>query len=140
MLTTLAACGGGEVVKPSEQRTKAEAAIMRVDQILDAYMDRDMAGVIDKVSSEYKGGYGSLLGRLRKDMEAMDKVEIAYEVERVEMMKDTVGVSVRWDGKWYPKGGKGAVEGRGSSFMVFKDTEIMPLVDIGGDNPLGIIW
>jgi len=139
MTVALFGCGGEDVVKPSPQRSKAEAAMSTVAQLFDAYTSRDMDGVMNRVSKEFKGGYGTFMSRIRKDLGAVDNVEMDYQVERVEIMKDTVGVSVKWSGKWYPKDGK-AVEGRGESFLVFKDTDKMPLYEVVGDNPFGIVW
>jgi len=139
MTVALFGCGGEAAVKPSPERTKAETALTRVAHLFDTYTSRDMDGVMASVSKDYKGGYGEFMSRIRKDMGVVTKVEMNYDVERIEIMKDTVGVSVKWSGKWYPKDGK-AVEGRGESFLVFKDTDEMPLYDIVGDNPFGIVW
>jgi len=139
LTVSLFGCGGDAVVKPSPERTKADAVMAKAAQLFDAYTSRDMDGVMGRVSNDFMGGYGTFMTRIRKDMEAVTKVEMNYDVERVEIMKDTVGVSVKWSGKWYPKDGK-AVQGRGESFLVFKDTDEMPLYDIVGDNPFGIVW
>jgi len=135
----LSGCGGDAAVKPSAERTKAETAIMKVSQLFDLYIARDLSGVIERVSDGYKGGYGVFMGRMRKDMEAIEKVDLNYEVERVEIMDGTVGVVIKWKGYWHTNEGK-EVESRGASFLVFEDTEEMKLLEVVGDNPFGILW
>jgi len=139
MTISLFGCGGDAAVKPSPQRTKAEAAIAATGQLIDAYTSRDMDGVMGLVSKDFKAGYGEFMTRMRKDMEGIEKAELDYHVERVEITADSVGVAIKWSGKWTPKGGK-QVEGRGESFLVFKGDDTLKLYDVVGDNPFGIVW
>jgi hypothetical protein len=135
----LAGCGGGKVVKPSEDSVKAADALKVFNSMRASYEARDMAGVLKHLSQEFKGGYSEFQTSVRKDIETYPKVSLDATVERVELEGDMVKVVFHWFGKWSNKNGQ-EHEGRGNSVFVFSAAgSAMSLDNIIGDSPFGVV-
>jgi len=137
LIITMYGCGS-EPPKPSAENVKANAALGKLEAMRKAYIARDMQGVLDHVSPDLKGGFAELSGRVRKDMEMFEKVELRVFIDRVELSKGEVAVVFHWFGDWWDEQGK-KTEGRGNAVFRFTDDEKMLLMDVTGDSPFGIV-
>ena len=139
VIVLLAAAGCSKpAVKPSDEVAAADKALTAFEGMKKAYVSRDARGVTDPVSPDFKGGAAEFSGRIRKDMDAFDKVELDVAVERVEEAEDAVKVVFHWRGTWRDRTGLASF-GRGNCVFVFKEAGAMQLYDIVGDSPFDVV-
>ena len=131
-------CGKKEEVKPTKESLSAQAAVGAFKEMERAYVAREMKGVMQHVSKDFAGGYGEFESRVRKDLELYGKVSLETHIERVEESDDQVRVVFNWFGKWWDAKDV-PHEGRGNSVFVFKDAPDVPLANIIGDSPFGVV-
>lgn len=137
-LAALSGCGKDEVIPPSAEAVKAERAVEAVKKMEAAYEARDMKGVLDPVSPDFRGGFAAFEAGVRKDIETFSKVALEIGMDRVVESGNEVSVSLHWNGRWWDSSGR-ASEGRGNAVFVFTDTGAMRLSSVTGDNPFAVV-
>jgi len=139
MLLAFVGCGSKEVVKPSEEAAQSKRALETLGKMREAYVARDMPGVLVSVSPDLKEGYSEFQTSLRRDIEGFPKVELNIDIDRVEISDKLTKPVFHWTGKWTDKSGV-TREGRGNAIIGFKESGQAMVVDtMTGDSPFGVV-
>ncbi len=112
-------------VKPSEDSILAKDAFNSVDQIKNAYMDKNrltLQGHIESKLSE------SVIKNL-----IFETAELTFSPQLVKITESTVTVNLNWRGTWSTTKDTD-LKNRGVANLVL-DRETMQLIQIDGDNP-----
>ncbi len=134
----VSACAKKQVIKPSEESTKATRALSAFAKMETAYKARNLDGALDGISRDFKKSYADFASILRKDMDIYPKVSLDVTMDRVVETGNHVEVVFHWFGTWTDKKG-GSHMARGNCTYIFQDTgSSMALIDYIGDSPFGV--
>ncbi len=133
----VAACSKKVTYKPSEEMIKTRVATEKLMELKGFYQNKDIQGILSVISQRFKG-LEVLKGSIQKDFSYYDDMALEFTNKLVRMEKDTIRLTVYWEGRWREKVTANVFNDKGTAVFVFKDEERLLITKIEGDNPIGI--
>ncbi len=112
-------------VKPSEDSILAKSAFSSVDQIKNAYMDKNRLTLQSHIENKLSE---SVIKNL-----IFETAELTFSPRLVKIAESTVTVNLNWRGTW-STAKDSDLKNRGVANLIL-DRETMQLIQIDGDNP-----
>lgn len=137
LLLLIPACSKKVTYKPSEEMIKTRMATERLMELKEFYQNKDIQGILSVISQRFKG-LEALKGNIQKDFSYYDDMALEFTNKLVRMEKDTIMLTVYWEGRWREKATANVFNDKGTAVFVFKDGERLLITKIEGDNPIGI--
>ncbi|MEW6409877.1 MAG: hypothetical protein AB1488_07170 [Nitrospirota bacterium] len=137
LLLIVAACSKKVTYKPSEEMIKTRVATEKLMELKGFYQNKDIQGILSVISQRFKG-LEVLKGSIQKDFSYYDDMALEFTNKLVRMEKDTIMLTVYWEGRWREKVTANVFNDKGTAVFVFKDEERLLITKIEGDNPIGI--
>ena len=130
-VSIISGCAGKVIM--SDDALRIRNTVDMIDRIKELYEQRD-EGMLSLFSSEYLSGSG-IKDALSRDMSRFGSISLSIFIDRIEVDKDLVNVSVHWKGSW-ANGDKTFKDG-GSAVFIIVSGDGLKVSDIKGDSPFG---
>lgn len=133
ILSVMPGCAGNVPLSDDSMRIRNTVDI--VNQMENLYENRD-EGLLSLFTPEYLSEAGHR-DAILNDMKRSSSISMLIFIERIEIDKDIVNVTVHWNGSW-SNGGK-TIRSGGSAVLVLTSGNGLNIADIKGDSPFGKI-
>ena len=130
-LSIISGCAGKVILSDDAIRIRNTVDI--IDQLKELYEQHD-EGMLSLFSSEYLSESG-IKDALSRDMSRFGSISLSIFIDRIEVDKDLVNISVHWKGSW-ANGDKTFKDG-GSAVFIIVSGDGLKMSDIKGDSPFG---
>ncbi len=130
-LHIISGCAGNVILADDAMRIRN--TVDMISQLKGLYEAHD-EGILTLFTSEYLVETG-MKDAISLDMERFSAISLNIFIDRMEVDKDLVNVSVQWDGSW-GSDEKILREG-GSAVIIIRSDGGLKVVDIKGDSPFG---
>ena len=131
LFTIMAGCAGKEIL--SEDAVRIRKSVDFVNELKGLYEQRDER-LISMFSKEYLEG--DIKRVIMQDIARFNDISLSLFIDRIEVEKENVYISVHWNGTWKDVG-KTYREG-GSAVILTLYGEGFKVTGIKGDSPFGI--
>ena len=130
-ISIISGCAGKVIL--SDDAIKIRNTVDIINQLKDLYEKHD-EGMLSLFSTDYLSESG-MKDDISQDMKRFNVISLNIFIDRIEVDKDLVNVSVHWSGSW-ENGEKTSRDG-GSSVIIIRSGDGLKVVDIKGDSPFG---
>ena len=130
-VSIISGCAGKVIM--SDDALRIRNTVDMIDRLKELYEQRD-EGMLSLFSSEYLSESG-IKDAISRDMSRFGSISLSIFIDRIEVDKDLINVSVHWSGSW-DNGEKISRDG-GSSVIIIRSGDDLKVVDIKGDSPFG---
>ena len=130
-ISIISGCAGKVIL--SDDAIKIRNTVDMINQLKDLYEKHD-EGMLSLFSTDYLSESG-MKDDISQDMKRFNVISLNIFIDRIEVDKDLVNVSVHWSGSW-DNGDKTSRDG-GSSVIIIRSGDGLKVVDIKGDSPFG---
>lgn len=118
-------CEGKEKVKPSADSLITAEAINRLENIKNAYQEKDAVTLQSLIEKNLAEG-------ILKNLD-FEKAELSFTPRMIKITDESVIVNINWMGIWRIAQDK-KLENRGLAFLILQK-DSLNLIQIDGDNP-----
>jgi hypothetical protein len=120
-------CGGKEKVKPSADSETAQNALLAVDTVKNAYLNKEEGVLLENLEP-------GLSDEILKGL-SFEEAELSFNPRLIRITASSVMVQLNWQGQWVV--GNKTLRNRGSGTLVL-NRETMKLKQVDGDSPFVI--
>jgi len=131
-ISIISGCAGKVIL--SDDAIKIRNTVDMINQLKELYQQHD-EGMLSLFSSEYLSESG-MKDAISQDMRRFGSISLSTFIDRIEVDKDLVNVSVHWKGSW--ENGDKIFKDGGSAVIIIRSGDGLKVVDIKGDSPFGI--
>ncbi|HZX47658.1 MAG TPA: hypothetical protein VFF47_00395 [Nitrospirota bacterium] len=130
-ISIISGCAGKVIL--SDDAVRIRNTVDMIYQMKDLYEQHD-DGLLSLFSADYLSESGMNVA-VSQDMKRFNVISLNIFIDRIEVDKDLINVSVHWSGSW-DNGEKISRDG-GSSVIIIRSGDDLKVVDIKGDSPFG---
>jgi hypothetical protein len=131
-LSIISGCAGKVIL--SDDAIKIRNTVDFINQLKNLYEQHD-EGILSLFSTDYLSESG-MKDSISQDMKMFSAISLNFFIDRIEVDKDLVNVSVHWKGSW--ENGDKIFKNGGSAVILIRSGDGLKVVDIKGDSPYGI--
>jgi len=131
-LSIISGCAGKVIL--SDDAIRIRNTVDKINQLKELYEQHD-EGMLSLFSSEYLSESG-MKDDISQDIRRFGSISLSIFIDRIEIDKDLVNVSVHWKGSWGD--GDKILKDGGSAVIIIRSGDGLKVVDIKGDSPFGI--
>ena len=131
-ISIISGCAGKVIL--SDDAIKIRNTVDMINQLKELYQQHD-EGMLSLFSSEYLSESG-MKDDISQDIRRFGSISLSIFIDRIEIDKDLVNVSVHWKGSW--ENGDKIFKDGGSAVIIIRSGDGLKVVDIKGDSPFGI--
>ncbi len=131
-LSIISGCAGKVILSDDAIRTRN--IVDTINQIKNLYEQHDES-MLSLFTADYLSASG-MKDSISHDMKRFNTISLNIFIDRIEVDKDLIFVSVHWSGSW-GNGDKSLREG-GSAVIIIRSGDGLKVADIRGDSPFGI--
>lgn len=135
LVAFLGGCSSKEVRYP-EDHARFERIVAAVENLRQAYVDKDMDGVGDLLLPLEP--LERLKQEIRKDFRTFQRIDLDLSIERIMIQNDMIDVYVHWQGTWHRLKQDSGFEERGHGVLRWGGVQYIILNGIEGDLPFGM--
>ena len=132
-ISIISGCAGKVIL--SDDAIKIRNTVDIINQLKDLYEKHD-EGMLSLFSNDYLSESG-MKDAISQDIKMFSAISLNIFIDRIEVDKDLVNVSVHWSGSW-GSGEKTLREG-GSAVVIIRSGDGFKVTDIKGDSPFGML-
>jgi len=130
-VSIISGCAGKAIL--SDDVIRIRNTVDMIDRLKELYEQHD-EGMLSLFSSEYLSESG-IKDAISRDMRRFGSISLSIFIDRIEVDKDLVNVSVHWKGSW--ANGDKTVKDGGSAVFIIVSGDGLKVSDIKGDSPFG---
>ena len=130
-VSIISGCAGKAIL--SDDVIRIRNTVDMIDRLKELYEQHD-EGMLSLFSSEYLSESG-MKDAISRDMRRFGSISLSIFIDRIEVDKDLVNVSVHWKGSW--EDGDKIFKDGGSAVIIIVSGDGLKVSDIKGDSPFG---
>ena len=130
-ISIISGCAGKVIL--SDDAIKIRNTVDIINQLKDLYEKHD-EGMLSLFSTDYLSESG-MKDDISQDMKRFNVISLNIFIDRIEVDKDLVNVSVHWKGSW--EDGDKIFKDGGSAVIIIVSGDGLKVSDIKGDSPFG---
>ena len=130
-VSIISGCAGKVIM--SDDALRIRNTVDMIDRLRELYEQHD-EGMLSLFSSEYLSESG-MKDAISRDMRRFGSISLSIFIDRIEVDKDLVNVSVHWKGSW--EDGDKIFKDGGSAVIIIVSGDGLKVSDIKGDSPFG---
>jgi len=130
-VSIISGCAGKAIL--SDDVIRIRNTVDMIDRLKELYEQHD-EGMLSLFSSEYLSESG-MKDAISRDIRRFGSISLSIFIDRIEVDKDLVNVSVHWKGSW--EDGDKIFKDGGSAVIIIVSGDGLKVSDIKGDSPFG---
>ena len=130
-VSIISGCAGKAIM--SDDVIRIRNTVDMIDRLKELYEQHD-EGMLSLFSSEYLSESG-MKDAISRDIRRFGSISLSIFIDRIEVDKDLVNVSVHWKGSW--EDGDKIFKDGGSAVIIIVSGDGLKVSDIKGDSPFG---